>query len=262
VTRVDAILRGTMSLEPEVLAPVAQALREAESILFITGAGISADSGLPTYRGVGGLYQDRQTDEGVPIEVALSGPVFRARPEVSWRHIRAIEAACRGARPNAAHAMIAALERRKPRVWTLTQNVDGLHRAAGAQNVIEIHGTVHRLFCPGCGWDEQVEDYAHLPEGLPRCPRCARVIRPDVVLFEEALPGAALARLEEEVERGFDLVFSVGTSSLFPYIAAPVLELGSRGAVTVEINPGETELSARVDHHLRAGAAAALGALV
>jgi NAD-dependent deacetylase len=87
------------------------------------------------------------------------------------------------------------------------------------------------------------------------------VIRPDVVLFEEALPTSAIARLEEEVERGFDVVFSVGTSSLFPYIVAPVLELGERGAVTVEINPGETELSALVDHHLRAGAAAALGAL-
>ena len=239
---------------------VAQAITRADSVLFITGAGISADSGLPTYRGVGGLYADQETEEGMPIEVALSGRIFRSRPEVSWRHIRDIEAACRGARPNAAHRFIAALEKQKPRVWTLTQNVDGLHRAAGAEKVIEIHGTVHDLSCTACDWKDRVQDYAAL-DPLPRCPGCNAIIRPDVVLFGEMLPEDAIEAMQRELQRGFDVVLSVGTSSLFPYIVAPVWTLGARGAVTVEVNPGETDVSSIVDHRLRLGAADALSAL-
>lgn len=247
-------------LDPETLQAVAAALEGAERVLFITGAGISADSGLPTYRGVGGLYEGSPTEEGMPIEVALSGHIFRTRPELSWRHIRDIEGACRGAQPNAAHRFIADLEGRRPGTWTLTQNVDGLHRAAGCHNLIEIHGTVHGLHCPRCGWRDRVSDYAELP-ALPRCPDCNAVIRPDVVLFGELLPPAAVAILQKQLARGFDLVFSVGTSGLLPYITAPVLDQADCGATTVEINPGETELSHRVDHRIQAGAAAAFTAL-
>ncbi len=235
-------------------------LADDPSTLFITGAGLSADSGLPTYRGVGGLYEDQGTEDGLSIEEALSGAVFRRKPAVTWKYIRQIEEACRHAGPNVAHFVMAALEGRLSRCVTLTQNVDGLHRAAGSQNLIEIHGTVHRLKCTGCSWRDVVTDYAHLPP-LPTCPDCGAIVRPEVVLFDEMLPRGPMAKLEQELGRGFELVISVGTSSLFPYIAAPVWLCRQQGGATVEINPGTTEVSRAVDLRLRCGAAEALGEL-
>ncbi len=247
--------------DPQV-AEVAALLGAASRILFITGAGISADSGLPTYRGVGGLYNDTDTEDGVPIEVALSGQMFARRPELTWRHIAQIERACRGHLPNPGHEVIARVESLPDKhVCVLTQNVDGFHRAAGSQNVIDIHGDVHDLYCPACEWEAVVTDYAHLDVLPPRCPTCTAVIRPDVVLFGEMLPGAKIRRLESELRRGFDLVFTVGTSSLFPYIAQPVFLAAREGVATVEINPGYTDVSGVVDHHIRAGAAASLTAI-
>lgn len=242
------------------LDAVATKLAEARSALFITGAGLSADSGLPTYRGVGGLYDGGVTEEGLPIEMALSGPVFQRRPDITWKYIHQIEAACRGARPNAAHRVMASLESRLDRCWVLTQNVDGLHTAAGSQNVVAIHGGVHRLRCTSCAWKDAVEDYSHL-DAVPDCPQCGELVRPDVVLFEEQLPAAAVALYEREIARRFDIVFAVGTTAVFPYIAGPVWLARRQGAVTVEINPGESEVSGAVDHHLRAGAAAAMTGL-
>ncbi|MCA9694181.1 MAG: NAD-dependent deacylase [Myxococcales bacterium] len=235
------------------LDALARAFESAQSALFITGAGISADSGLPTYRGVSGLYEDVDPEDGLPIEELLSGPMFQAQPALTWKYIRQIEEACRGAAPNVAHRAIAALERRLERVWVLTQNVDGLHVAAGSRNVIAIHGDVHQLVCTACDYQARVPDFAALAP-LPRCPTCAAVIRPAVVLFGEWLPGPAVAAMERELRRGFDIVLSIGTSSPFPYIIRPVIEARARGAVTVEINPGETVVSDLVDHRLRTGA--------
>ncbi|MRG95636.1 NAD-dependent deacylase [Polyangium spumosum] len=232
-------------------------LADARSALFITGAGISAASGIPTYRGVGGLYGDRVTEEGMRIEEALSGPMFRRSPEITWKYIHQIEQACRGASPNAAHATLARMEARLGRSWVLTQNVDGFHRAAGSRNVIDIHGDIHRLLCVGCSFTETVKDYAHLAP-CPSCPSCGGVLRPDVVLFGEMLPRAKLERLHRELERGFDVVVSVGTSSLFPYIAEPVLQAAARGVPTIEVNPEPTVVSHAVGLRLPMGAVEAL----
>jgi NAD-dependent deacetylase len=245
---------------PPELAPVAALIRASRRLLFVTGAGLSADSGLPTYRGVAGLYNDANTEEGVPIEVALSGDMFRTRPDVVWRHIARVEAACRGAAPNRGHQVIAELERGGREVWVLTQNVDGLHRRAGSTRVIDIHGDISTLYCPHCAWREVVTDYRHL-QVPPPCPSCAQIIRPDVVLFEELLDEDKVATLERELRRGFDVIFSVGTSSLFAYILEPLFVAHERGIPTVEINPGETDASELVTHRVRLGAAAALDAL-
>ena len=123
----------------ESIRQLAIRMKEANRVLFITGAGLSADSGLPTYRGVGGLYNQECDEEGLPIEALLSGPMLQARPEVCWRYIAQIETACRGAEPNVGHHFMAWLERQREDVVVLTQNVDGLHRAAGTQQIIEIH---------------------------------------------------------------------------------------------------------------------------
>lgn len=240
---------------------LAARLQRDPSVLFITGAGVSADSGLPTYRGVGGLYDSSGVEEGMPIEEALSGHMFRRNPDLTWKYIRQIEAACRGAKPNRAHTVMAALEQRLSRVVVLTQNVDGLHRAAGSREVIEIHGDVHDLRCTMCPYTDRVEDYAAMPPGAPDCPQCASVLRPRVVLFGEMLPTKAVQRLEAELDRGFDLVFSVGTTSVFPYIAAPVYRANREGGVSVEINPGVSEVSHDVQHRIELGAADAMGAL-
>ena len=232
----------------------------AQRILFVTGAGISADSGLPTYRGIGGLYHDADTEEGLPIEVALSGRMMAERPDITWKYLAQIEANCRGAGPNRSHYAIARLEREKARAMVFTQNVDGLHRAAGSTEVLEIHGNLHRLRCIDCESSRQVEDYRGLAMP-PACPRCGGRLRPDVVLFGEELPMDGLRRLEDALASGFDLVFTIGTTSVFPYVAGPVWWAARMGWPTVEINPGDSQVSGIVDVRLRICAADAFAEL-
>lgn len=232
-------------LEPAVV----DHLRNAQSVLVITGAGISADSGLPTYRGIGGLYEDSDTEDGVPIEVALSGTMMRRDPAVTWRHIARIERSCRAAGPNEGHAALAWMEDHYARFWVLTQNVDGFHESAGTRNLIEIHGNVHRLVCTGCGDRTHVASYAGL-ELPPHCSKCGALVRPEVVLFGELLPATEVSKLERELSRGFDLVLSIGTTSVFPYISGPVVSAHRRGKPTIEINPGRTEVSDIVSHRI------------
>jgi NAD-dependent deacetylase len=246
--------------DPALVAEVVGLLRASRSVLFITGAGLSADSGLPTYRGVGGLYEGRETDEGLPVEAALSGDMFAARPALTWKYLREVERAGRHAVPNRGHAVIAAAEAHFERVWVLTQNVDGFHRRAGSRNVIDIHGDLHRLCCTRCEYAKEVADYAGLAE-LPTCPECRAVVRPDVVLFGERLPARQLADYQRETGQGFDLVFSVGTTSVFPYISAPVLDAYHLRRPSVEINPGETDVSEFATVRLRSRAAATLDAI-
>jgi NAD-dependent deacetylase len=242
------------------LAEVARLVREAERLLFVTGAGISADSGLPTYRGIGGLYDRATTEEGHAIEDALSGAMLARSPAICWKYIAQIEAACRGAAPNDAHRAIARLERRRPHVCVLTQNVDGLHRAAGSENLLEIHGNVGRLLCTRCSWRTDVESYAGLAIP-PSCPDCGGLVRPAVVLFGEMLPTDVVGRLVGELERGFDVVVSIGTTSAFPYVAEPMIRAVRAGRPAIEINPGDTFVSGIATHRLRMGAAEAMRAI-
>lgn len=248
-------------MEQERISEIAGELARCNSVLFVTGAGVSAESGLPTYRGIGGLYEEEVTAEGIPIEAALSGAMFQRAPAITWKYIHQIESSCRAAGPNRAHEVIAELEGRFERVWTLTQNVDGLHHAAGSKQVIDIHGDVHRLVCTQCRHRWRVKNYAGLSIP-PSCPECASLVRPEIVLFGEMLPMDRVLLLEEQLMRGFDAVFSIGTTSVFPYIAEPVIDARRRGGLTVEINPGVSEVSHVVKHRLRAGAAAVLDALV
>lgn len=245
---------------PDIRA-IAQRLKKSQSVLFITGAGISADSGLPTYRGIGGLYEQEETDDGIPIEAALSGAMFQRNPALTWKYIHQIESSCRNAGPNRAHAVIAQLESRFDRVWTLTQNVDGLHHVAGSTQVIDIHGDVHSLVCTRCIHRWRVASYAGLSIP-PSCPECDSLVRPEVVLFGEMLPYDRTRMLQEQLMQGFDAVISIGTTSVFPYIAQPVVDARRRGMLSVEINPGQSEVSHIVDYRLRMGAAAAMDALV
>lgn len=243
------------------IAAVARLLKQAKRALFITGAGISADSGLPTYRGVGGLYDSDVTAEGLRIEEALSGEMFSQHPDITWKYLIQIERNCRGAQPNAAHRAIALLGRQLERVMVLTQNVDGLHRQAGSREIVEIHGNLQVLRCTACDHEEAAGDMSGR-EIPPRCPVCGGVLRPKVVLFGEALPEDELDRFIDAFQAGFDIVFTIGTSSLFPYITQPVVFAASSGIPTVEINPARTPLSEIVDYYLPLGAAEAMARIL
>lgn len=236
----------------QAIKRVAEELKQAERILLITGAGLSADSGLPTYRGLGGLYNG-QTAEGLPIETALSGPMLQRDPALCWKYLAELGKACLGAQANAGHYAIAELQRRKPHCWLLTQNIDGYHRAAGSpmERVIEIHGELAPLYCQSCGAVD-AELAAHLQRPLPpKCRQCAGILRPPVVLFGEMLPEQAIASLYAELGKGFDVVISVGTSASFPYIVEPLLRTRQAGGFTADINPQRSDLSNRVDVHLQ-----------
>ncbi|HEX4870978.1 MAG TPA: NAD-dependent protein deacylase [Nevskiaceae bacterium] len=244
------------------LAAAAAALAGARRVLVITGAGMSADAGLPTYRGIGGLYEQDLTEDGLPIEEALSGAMLRARPALTWKYLAQIEQACRGVQPHAGHRALALMQSVIPQLSVLTQNIDGLHQAAGQREVIEIHGRLHALRCDSCGAAPAVSSFAELSGLPPACPACGESLRPQVVLFGEALPAAAIERLEQVLARGVDAVMSIGTTSVFPYIAAPVVQAARLGLPTIEINPGETEVSGVVRHRVRQRAIDALPALL
>ncbi len=244
-----------------VIEEIACQLRQARRALFITGAGISADSGLPTYRGVGGLYDRELTAEGIRIEEALSGELFAVWPEITWKYLIEIEQNCRGAQPNAAHRAIARLEDHLERVMVFTQNVDGLHRAAGSKDVVEIHGNLQELTCTVCAHRETAGDLTGR-EIPPRCPACRGILRPNVVLFGEALPNDEMERFIAAFQEGFDIVFSIGTSSVFPYIVEPMIVAANQGIPTVEINPARTQLSDIVDFYVPLGAADAMSRLL
>ncbi|HLN30387.1 MAG TPA: Sir2 family NAD-dependent protein deacetylase [Gemmataceae bacterium] len=160
---------------------IVELLEQSRSILFITGAGISADSGLPTYRGVGGLYDVGATEEGLPVEEILSGRTMRRQPALAWKYLGQVEEACRGSRFNRAHEVVTQMQGRFERVWILTQNVDGLHDQAGARNVIDIHGDLHKLLCTHCDYRRTTADYSELSVP-PLCPQCRALLRPDVAL--------------------------------------------------------------------------------
>lgn len=232
-------------------------LRTCGSVLFITGAGISADSGLPTYRGIGGLYNDQHTDDGIPIEEALSGRMMRTNPALCWKYLSQIELACRGARFNRGHEIIAEMEKRFERLWILTQNIDSFHHQAGSKNIIDIHGSSHKLICTQCSYSKTVADYSGL-DMPPHCPACSAIVRPDVVLFGEMLATDKCDLLSQQLAQGFDIVFSIGTTSVFPYIAQPVIQAKHLGSATIEINPSHTEVSGIVDFKIPLGAADAL----
>jgi len=256
----------TMTNETErILEAVAAELRRTKRVLFITGAGISADSGLPTYRGIGGLYNTGKTEEGYSIEQCLSASMFRVRPDITWKYMFQVGEAVMQCQPNPAHAIIAMWEQefvqRGGKVVVFTQNIDGYHRLAGTENVLEIHGTMEELFCTKCIWKTSWETLRNANrDAAPTCPKCGAVIRPRIVMFEEMLPRQVLMQFEEEFDggNGFDMVFTIGTSAMFPYIIEPVLSAIRCGKTTVEINPVAGELSHRVAYHLPMGAAEAL----
>lgn len=219
-----------------VMDRLVNSFHSAKHVLFVTGAGISVASGLPTYRGIGGLYENNF----IPPSIRMSEAVFNWFPRLTWSHLHKVFKASKDVKPNAAHTQIAKIAKFIPRVTVLTQNVDGLHQEAGSRNVIEIHGNARSLVCTHCGWKDEHPDFANLPS-LPRCAQCKSVVRPPVVLFGGNLPEDELDRLEENYSIEPDIVVGIGTTALFPYILEPFERANTLGKTTVVIDPTPSE---------------------
>jgi NAD-dependent deacetylase len=222
----------------------------AGPVAALTGAGISAESGVPTFRGAGGLWRSYR-----PEELATPG-AFRRDPALVWEWYnwrRQLVAQCE---PNAAHQTLAEMEEALPDFTLITQNVDGLHRAAGSQNVLELHGNIWRLRCTTCG--QTMEDHrVPLPELPPHCPACEGLLRPDVVWFGESLPTQVLEDAWTAATR-CSTMLAIGTSAVVQPAASLPMIARRNGAQLIEVNPAETPLSNHADEVLRGPAAQVL----
>lgn len=219
------------------LEELARAIVRGGGAAALTGAGISVASGIPDFRSPRGLWSRFDPMEYATIEA------FRADPEKVWRFLRELERIVRGARPNAAHRALAALEEQGWLEGIATQNVDGLHQAAGSRRVIELHGSGRALVCLGCGRRYPAAERAGLGDP-PRC-RCGRILKPDAVLFGEMLPLGAYERALALV-RGVPVLLVIGTSAAVYPVAELPREARAAGALVCEFNLEPTELTGGV----------------
>lgn len=225
--------------------------RQNRSLAVLTGAGISAESGVPTFRGKGGLWRSYRPED-------LATPqAFRRDPKLVWEWYdwrRSLIAACQ---PNAAHRTLVDMESHFGDFLLVTQNVDGLHRLAGSQKIVELHGNIWGMRCTrACraAWQDLSVPLAEIP---PQCPTCGALARPDVVWFGESLPGAALDAAFVAAQR-CQVMLVIGTSALVqPSASLPLVAL-QQGAYVIEINPQATPLTDSVQESIREPAAVAL----
>lgn len=204
-------------------------LDRSRPVAVFTGAGISTESGLPDFRSPGGLWASVD-----PMEVA-SLSAFRRRPQVFYEFYRTRLAALAQAQPNAAHRAIAAMESSGVVGTVITQNVDGLHQAAGSREVVELHGNLREAACPSCGWIGPVAVItAALAEGMmPYCPTCGRPVKPNVVLFEELLPVAAYEKAERICRTARTLLVVGSSLQVTPAARLPQVVADHGGAVVI-----------------------------
>jgi NAD-dependent deacetylase len=210
-------------------------LRAARRVAVLTGAGISAESGIPTFREAQtGLWSQYSPEELATREA------FRRQPELVWRWYAWRRQLVGNAEPNDGHHALAMLADRVPQLTLITQNVDGLHQRAGSRDVIELHGNITRCKC--FANDHAAGACPNAAEAPPPCPRCGSPLRPDVVWFGESLPYDALGEALNAA-RQCDLFFSIGTSALVQPAASLPIEAINRRVPVVEINVAETPLS-------------------
>lgn len=215
-------------------------LRRASRVTVATGAGVSAASGVPTFRGADGLWNDFRPEDLATREA------FASNPRLVWEWYEWRRRRIAGCAPNRAHHVIAAWSRRYPRFTLVTQNVDGLHERAGTENVVRFHGSIWDLACwSGCSSGKRWRDERELFDLPPRCVRCDGLARPGVVWFgepiDEGVLEASLAALD------CDVFLVAGTSGVVYPAAGLADEARRRGAFTIEVNPETTEASPRFD---------------
>ena len=210
-----------------------------DNIVFFGGAGVSTESGIPDFRSVDGLYH-QQYD--YPPETILSHSFYRSHPEEFFRFYRN-KMLFPKAQPNAAHKKLAELERAGKVRAVITQNIDGLHQMAGSKNVIELHGSVHRNYCERCHTFYNL-DYIVNSDGVPKCEKCGGTVKPDVVLYEEALNDENMSDALRYISEADTLI--IGGTSLVVYPAAGLVRY-FRGRKLVVINMSPTQSDANAD---------------
>jgi NAD-dependent deacetylase len=221
------------------LTPLLPELLAGRPLAVLTGAGISAESGLPTFRGPDGLWEGQRAEE-------LATPEAFARDPVKvWRFYEWRRGLVRSARPNEGHMALARIERLLPRMTLITQNVDGLHSEAGNKELVELHGSIRRVRCTKEGTVSRSPDEP-FPKLPPACESCGALLRPDVVWFGEQLPPAAW-RAAEQAALSSAVFLVVGTSSVVAPASTLALMAARAGALLFEVNPEATPLSPLAD---------------
>lgn len=226
-------------MQNSIPAELIRILLQAGRLTALTGAGVSQESGLRTFRDAQtGLWNQYRPED-------LASPqAFERDPQMIWDWYASRRSRAGEVQPNPGHYALAEMEHRSPNFSLITQNVDGLHQRAGSDRVIELHGNITRVRCShGCG---RMTAWEEVPGHLPRCPKCGANLRPDVVWFGESLPRPEL-EAAVEASRSCQVFFSIGTSGLVQPAASLAYAAGHRGAVVVEINTETTSLSSRAD---------------
>lgn len=239
-----------MDFPPELLS----FLRKARRVAALTGAGVSQESGLSTFRDaqVGLWAQYRPEDLATP-------EAFDRNPKLVWDWYALRREKARSVGPNPGHFALVEMEKRVSEFTLITQNVDGLHRRGGSVNVLELHGNLQRVKCSVCG--EQAAEWDESGPDVPQCSRCGGLLRPDVVWFGESLPRKEL-EAAIQAARTCDVFFSIGTSGLVQPAASLAYAAREQGALVVEINAEPTPLTATVDFFLPGKSGEILPALV
>ncbi len=213
-------------------------INDSKRIVFFGGAGVSTESGIPDFRSVDGLYSQKYD---YPPEQMVSHSFYVRRPEEFFRFYKD-KMICTSAKPNAAHLKLSELEKAGKLSCVITQNIDGLHQAAGSKNVVELHGSVHRNYCESCNKFYDV-NYILNSEGVPHC-SCGGRVKPDVVLYEEQLNENDITKAVEEISSADTLI--IGGTSLVVYPAAGLIRY-FRGKYLVVINKSPTDADKNAD---------------
>ena len=214
----------------------------SSNIVFFGGAGVSTESNIPDFRSNNGLYND-ENKYNYPPEVMLSHSFFKKHTEEFFRFYKE-KMIFRDAKPNDAHKALAVLEQRGKLKAVITQNIDGLHQSAGSQNVLELHGSVHRNYCVGCNKSYDLDYVLKSKTIVPKCDACGGIVKPDVVLYEEALDGEVIERTVDYVSDAEVLI--IGGTSLVVYPAASLVNY-FKGKKLVLINKSSTPYDRSAD---------------
>lgn len=236
------LMWGRYAIVNDNIARLKAMIEESDNIVFFGGAGVSTESGIPDFRSVDGLYNQKYK---YPPEEILSHTFFTRNPEEYYRFHRD-KLLIGDAKPNPAHLKLAELEAQGKLKAVITQNIDGLHQAAGSKNVIELHGTLLRAYCSNC-FKEHPCDAMNRGEGVPRC-SCGGVIRPDIVFYEEQLRQEDISAAVHYIRQADVLI--IGGTSLVVYPAAALVNY-YRGNKLILINRGQTSQDSYADLVIR-----------
>jgi NAD-dependent deacetylase len=229
-------------------------LADAKFVVAFTGAGVSADSGVPTFRGAEGIWRKFKPEE------LASMNAFMKNPALVWEWYAHRKKLIASIQPNRSHTALVRMEQMFQQFAVITQNIDNLHRRAGSRTVYELHGNIERNYCITCGRPQTNEEVLRQP-GVPRCPACGGLVRPDVVWFGEFLPEDQWDASVRAAESA-DVFLSIGTSGVvYPAASLPVMAK-LRGAFLVEVNPEPTPLTERADEFLQGASGGIMSALV